>query len=74
MIRAYHACHARFLSRATGRFAGLLFGGLPFPGFAALTPGFMPPSAPRTCSEFPKSFLTFIVETDHYLDARLLPS
>ena len=40
------------------------------PGFAALAPGFMPLSASRTCSEFPKSLRTSIVETDPVLAER----
>jgi len=34
--------------RATGRYAGSKSFGMAYPGFAALTPGFMPSSAPRT--------------------------
>ena len=47
-FEAITGVHARLLSRAAVRFADLLILGTVFPGFAALTPGFMPPAAPRT--------------------------
>jgi len=36
------------LRSAFARSAGSDYGGMNHPGFAALTPGFMPPSAPQT--------------------------
>jgi hypothetical protein len=38
--------------KALGRFADSRIDWYMFPGFAALTPGFMPPSAPRTPSSW----------------------